>query len=293
MASANIEGMIPPVVVPFTADGEIDEKAFRADLRFLIKAGVHGLSCGGSTGEGAVLSDDELRRCLEIVMEERPAGMPVLAGIIRNSTREVLRCAATANEIGVDGLLVTPAFYFGSSFAGNFQFYESVGKATRLPIIIYNVVPTNIIGSDEFVKLLEIKEVFGIKQVDPVRHAETSVLCAAVKKARIYSACDQLLYGTYVSGSAGAISALVTVAPAMCVEQWNAFKAGDQKTAMDIQRKLLPVVRAYSARPYPGKVKALLDLQGRKVGKARLPSVMPTKEELEAMKAALKYAGLI
>ncbi|MDQ2080543.1 dihydrodipicolinate synthase family protein [Xanthobacteraceae bacterium Astr-EGSB] len=292
MACANIEGMIPPVVVPFTADGEIDEKAFRTDLRYLIKAGVHGMSCGGSTGEGAVLSDHELRRCLEIVMEERPAGMPVLAGVIRNSTLEVLRCAKTAKELGVDGLLVTPAFYFGSTFAGNFQFFETIGKETRLPIIVYNVVPTNVIGSDDFVKLLEIEEVFGIKQVDPVKHAETSVLCASVDKARIYSACDQLLYGTYVSGSAGAISALVTVAPAMCVQQWNAFKAGDQKTAMDIQRKLLPVVRAYSNRPYPGKVKALLDLQGRKVGMARLPSVMPTGEELEAMKAALKYAGL-
>lgn len=288
-----IEGMIPPVVVPFNAKGDIDEKAFRTDLRYLIKAGVHGLSCGGSTGEGAVLSDEELKRCLEIVMEEKPAEMSVVAGIIRNSTRDVLRCARTAKALGVDGLLITPAFYFGSSFAGNYQFFATVAKEIKLPIVIYNVVPTNIISSEEFVKLLAIKEVYGIKQVDPVRHAETSVLCASSKKARVYSACDQLLYGTYVSGSAGAISALVTVAPQLCVKQWNAFQAGDQQTAMEIQHQLLPVVRAYSARPYPGKVKALLNLQGRKVGVARLPSVMPTDDELEAMKVALKGAGLI
>lgn len=289
----NIEGMIPPVVVPFTAKGELDEKAFRKDLQYLVKKGVDGFSSGGSTGEGAILSDGELRRCLEIVMEEKPKAMPIVAGVIRNSTGDVIRCALDAKALGADAILITPVHYFGSTPEGNYGFFRDIAKAVGLPIIIYNVVPTNIIGQEDFVKLLEIDEVFGIKQVDPVRHAETSVICASVKKARVYSACDQLLYGTYVSGSAGAISALVTIAPELCVKQWKAFKAGDQKTAMDIQRRLVPIVRTYLLRPFPGRVKELLNLQGRNVGKGRLPNVMPTKKEREAMELALKGAGLI
>jgi 4-hydroxy-tetrahydrodipicolinate synthase len=285
--------MIPPVVVPFTAKGAVDEKAFRTDIRYLLSKGVDGFSSGGSTGEGAVLSDEELRRCLEIVLEERPKGMPVVAGIIRNSTMDVIRCALDAKALGADAILITPVFYFGCTFEGNYGFFRDVAKAVKLPIIIYNVVPTNIIGQEDFLKLLEIDEVFGIKQVDPVRHAETSALCGSIKKARVYSACDQLLYGTYVAGSAGAISALVTIAPELCVKQWKAFKAGDQKTAMDIQRKLVPIVRTYLLRPFPGRLKELLNLQGRHVGKGRLPNVMPSKKEREEMIIALKGAGLI
>jgi len=289
----SIEGMIPPVVVPFTAQDTIDEAAFRAELRYLIQKGVDGISSGGSTGEGAILSDAELRRCLEIVMEEKPANMQVVAGIIRNSTRDVLHCARDAKAIGADALLITPVFYFGSTLEGNYRFYSDVAKAVGLPIIIYNVVPTNNISPEDFIKLLEIDEVIGIKQVDPVQHAETSALCAALQKGRVYSACDQMLYGTYVSGSSGAISALVTIAPELCVKQWKAFLAGDQKTAMEIHRKLVPIVRTYLKRPFPGRVKELLNLQGRKVGQGRMPNVMPSKEEQIEMKKVLKNAGLI
>lgn len=291
--SAKIEGMIPPVIVPFTSKDTLDEQAFRTDIQYLLKRGVHGLSSGGSTGEGAILSDAELKRTLEIVMEEKPATLPVVAGIIRNSTQEVIRCALNAKALGADALLVTPVFYFGSTFAGNYGFFSDIAKKVRLPIIIYNVVPTNIISSEDFVKLLEIDEVFGIKQVDPVRHAETSAMCASVKKARVYSACDQMLYGTYVSGSAGAISALVTVAPELCVKQWQAFKVGDQKTAMKIHQQLVPIVSTYLQRPFPGRVKQLLNMQGRNVGKGRLPNVMPTKVEEAEMAKVLRGAGLL
>ncbi len=45
-------GIIPPLTTPFTARGEVNEAAFRAQARFMLKAGVHGLAVGGSTGEG-------------------------------------------------------------------------------------------------------------------------------------------------------------------------------------------------------------------------------------------------
>jgi len=290
---AAIEGMVPPLVVPFTPEDKLDEEAFRKDIRYLIGKGVDGLSTGGSTGEGAILSDAELRHCLEIVMEEKPKGMPVVAGIIRNATRDVIRCALDAKTLGVDAILVTPVSYYGCTALGNYEFFREIARQVKLPLIIYNVVPTNVIGPEEFLNLLQIDEVFGIKQVDPVRHAETSALCASVGKARVYSACDQMLYGTYVSGSAGAISALVTVAPDLCVKQWKAFKEGDQHTAMEIHKKLVPIVQTYLQRPFPGRVKELLNLQGRSVGKGRHPNVMPTPKEREEMVKALKQAGLL
>jgi len=83
------------------------------------------------------------------------------------------------------------------------------------------------------------------------------------------------------------------VAPQLCVEQWQAFKSGDHAKAIDIHEKILPLVRCYSEKPFPGKVKELLNLQGRKVGRARRPTLEPTAEEKTHMKSCLKNAGLI
>lgn len=286
-----IEGMIPPLVVPFDERENIDQEAFRAEVRYLCEANVDGISSGGSTGEGAVLSDDELRRCLEIVVEENEKKIPVIAGIIRNSTREVVKAGLEAKSIGADALLVTPVFYYSATMQGNYEFFKEIAFKVGLPIIIYNVVPTNLISTRALVKLSEIDEIIGIKQVDPVVLAK--MMDVLRNRMKVYGACDELLYASYAAGACGAISALVTVGPQLCVEQWQAFKSGDHAKAMEIHKKILPLVRCYSEKPFPGKVKELLSLQGRKVGKARRPILEPTAEEKAHMKTCLENAGLI
>jgi len=286
-----IEGMIPPVVVPFDHEEKVNREAFRAEVKYLYSTGINGISSGGSTGEGAVLSDEELKTCLEIIVEENRNNIPVVAGVIRNSTRDVVKATLEAKSIGADALLVTPVFYYSATVEGNYEFFKEIGKKVGLPIIIYNVVPTNLITPRALKKLAEIDEIIGIKQVEPVMLAEMVAILG--DRMKVYGACDELLYGTYVSGACGAISALVTVAPRLCVEQWRAFKSGDQTKAMEIHKKLLPLVKCYSERPFPGKVKELLNLQGRKVGKARSPVLEPTSEEKAHMKTCLKNAGLI
>lgn len=284
--------MVPPLVVPFDSREEIDERAFRAEVRYLASTGVDAISTGGSTGEGAILSDAELARCIEMAQAEKPDGMPLIAGVIRNSTREAVRAAREAAALGVDALLVTPVSYYGATPEGNREYFARIAGETGLPLIVYNVVPSNLVSPQEFVGLLEIDGVVGIKQVDPVKLTELCTLTAGTG-AVVYSAADHLLYGTYVSGARGAISALVTIAPRLCVEQWRAFRRGDQERAMELHGILAPIVRTYLTRPFPGKVKALIELQGRAVGEARSPDRGPTGEERREMRNALSRAGLL
>ena len=128
MKSEKLTGMIAPMVVPFDEAGELDEVAFRAEVRYLLEHGVDGISSGGSTGEGALLSDADLRRCLELIQTENTRRAPIYAGIIRNSTREVIRAGLDAKACGADALLVTPVFYHGATEEGNFQFYRAIGE---------------------------------------------------------------------------------------------------------------------------------------------------------------------
>jgi dihydrodipicolinate synthase/N-acetylneuraminate lyase len=284
-----LTGMVPPIVVPFQENGDIDENALRSEVRFLFSTRIHGISSGGSTGEGAMLDDNDLRKCLEIIGEENCNRLPVYAGIIRNSTREVIRAGLDAKSLGADALLVTPVFYHGATEEENFAFFREISETVKLPTIIYNVVPTNIISPQLFYRMAKLEWILGIKQVDPVRMAEMA--CAG--DYRVFGACDQMLYGIYVSGACGAISAMITVAPELCLRQWDAFLSGNQAEAIRIQKLLTPIVETYLRPPYPPKVKALINLQGRTGGLPRKPALPVCEPLLSEMRHALRNAALI
>jgi dihydrodipicolinate synthase/N-acetylneuraminate lyase len=279
------------MVVPFNQQGDLDEAAFRQEVRWLLSQPIDGISSGGSTGEGALLSDAELRRCLEIIQEENHRKLPVYAGIIRNSTREVIRAGRDAKACGADVLLVTPVFYHGATDAGNVEFYREIGDTLHMPLVVYNVVASNLISPALFQEISKLEWVIGVKQVDPVRLAEISALNDG--SYLVYAACDQMLYGTYTAGACGAFSAMVTIAPELCKRQWDAFKNGDQQTAMAIHRQMVPIVMTYLSPPYPGKVKALVNLQGRSGGLPRKP-ILPVTDnaQLDTMRTALQRAGV-
>src|SRR5207249_4325358 len=106
-----LTGIIPPIVTPFTAEGEIDEAAFRQVIQFTLSKGVHGVCVGGSSGEGHTLSVEEFQRLMTICVEEVKGRVPVVAGIIVNSTRDAIIRAKAISHLDVAGLQITPVHY--------------------------------------------------------------------------------------------------------------------------------------------------------------------------------------
>ena len=105
-----IQGIIPPMVTPFNQDQTVDEAALRADARYLIEtAGVHGLAVGGSTGEGHTLTREEVVQVTEIVTEEAAGRVPIICGIIANSTREAVERGRAVKSLGVAALQAGPS----------------------------------------------------------------------------------------------------------------------------------------------------------------------------------------
>jgi 4-hydroxy-tetrahydrodipicolinate synthase len=285
-----LRGMIAPAVTPFEAD-EIRWDLFRADLRVLLAAGVDGIGVAGSTGEGAALDDAEIASLVQAAKDEVDGGLPIIAGIIRNSTRQAVSAARAAAAAGADALLVTPVFYSGATPDDNARYYQAVSDAVDLPILVYNVSPTNVIEPEIMRRLSEIERVIGIKQV--VAEGVAAMVAACGDGARVFGASDAMLYGTYTAGAVGAFSALITVAPDACVQQWRAYVAGDQATAAEIGQRLAPIALAYASRPFTSKVKAFIELQGRAVGHCRAPVSDVTAEERQAYRRLLERAALL
>ena len=288
-----LRGIIPPTVTPFKANEDLDEGALRDEVRFMFGAGVHGISFGGSTGEGAVLSDMELARGVEIVQEENKADLPVLCGIIRNSTREAVRAGLAAKAAGADVLMVTPTHYFGATEAGNYEFYKVLAAETGLPIIVYNVVKSNPVSPQAMKKMSEIEGVIGIKQSFGGIHVLTDMIFACKGKTLVFGAQDDLLYVSYLLGADGAISAVLALFPRLLVEQWNAVQEGDLERAKEIHYRVLPVWRKIEGDAFPGKIKAAINLTGRKVGKGRSPILELPEQELRELREEMIRSGFL
>jgi dihydrodipicolinate synthase/N-acetylneuraminate lyase len=282
-------GIIAPVITPFTSEESLDEKVFRREVKYLLGAGVHGISPGGSTGEGELVRDAELVRMVEIIQEENSRHIPVVAGIIRTSTRDAIRAALAVKKAGATALMVTPIQYLGGADAdGNYEYYDRISDAAGLPIIIYNVVPQNEIKPDSLHKMLDIANVIGIKQSNGGVPGFMDMMITCGEKGHIYSASDEMLYTTFDLGAAGAIAAILTLFPEISVEIWDSVKAGNRDHARELQAKIYPVWSMIKGPQFPRRIKEALNQTGRPVGVAASPRLGASAAERESIRQALR-----
>jgi len=291
MAQA-LHGIIPPITTPFDADGEINETALRAQVRWLIGQGVHGLAAGGSTGEGHTLDADELRRLVATVTEEAAGRAPVIAGIIVDSTRDAIRRGKALAGLGVAALQVTPVHYlFRPDDDAMVEHFRTICDATGRPLIIYNVVPWTYLSPDLLVRIMrEVPGVIGVKQSAGDLKLVADLLLIGGPDDLIFSAVDALLYPSFALGAHGTIAALPTAAPGACVALWNAVQRGDHPQALDLHRRLLRLWNALVGDNLPACVKQAQTLQGCPAGVPRAPMPAASAAQQRAIETAL--AGL-
>ncbi len=288
--AADIFGIIPPMTTPFTASGKIDVTAFRSQARFLIDAGVHGLAVGGSTGEGHTLDTAETVRLLSIAVKEAAGRLPIIAGIIVDSTAQAIERGKAAAATGVAALQVTPVHYlFRPDDTHMLEHFRTLGKTCKIPIIIYNVVPWSYLSPDLLAKILrEVPEVIGVKQSAGDLKLLADLMIKAPKDARILSAVDALMYPSFALGAHGAVAAILTAAPNSYVKMWDAVQTGDHVTARRLHEKLLRLWNAMIDDNLPAAVKFALSEQGIPGGHPRAPMPAATQKQQRAIRAALQ-----
>ena len=295
MSDNNIYGIIPPMVTPFDHEGNVDEKAHRAEVRYMVEsAQVHGLTVCGSTGEGHTITTDETRQITAATVEEVQGRVPVITGIIADSTRATIERAKAVADLGVAALQVTPVHYlFRPDDDAMLRHFDRIAQAGGLPVIIYNVVPWSYLSPKLLTRILsEVDGVIGVKQSasDMKALADLLVLTEDLrlrKDVRILSAVDALLYPSFSLGAHGAIAANLTAAPEWCVELWDAVREADRVRALEFHKKLLRLWNAIEGDNLPANVKTALRLQGRQGGLPRAPMPESSPEQVEAIRQAL------
>jgi 4-hydroxy-tetrahydrodipicolinate synthase len=290
-----LEGIMPPMVTPFDEREEIDEAALRNETRYLLEVGVHGLVVCGSTGEGYSMTAEEVGGVTEVVRDEAGGGVPLITGVIANSANVAIALGLAAKEAGADGLMVTPVHYvFRPTEEGNIDYYRRIADAVGLPIVIYNVIPWNVVPVKLAVRLVEkVGAIRGIKQSGGDIHGLADMIKALGERIPIMSALDDVLLPSFILGAKGAIAAICTIAPELCLDLWEAAKDGDLRRGVEIHRKLLPIWRAVGKADMPSRAKEALRMLGRPTGRARSPLIPIGKKARREIETALKEAGIL
>ena len=193
-----LKGIIAPFTTPFSQDGSIDLSLVKPQVDWLIENGVHGLAAGGSTGEGHVLNRDEYVALMEQTSKALDNRVPLVAGIIANSTSEVIARGNSVKPLNVAALQITPPSYlFRPDDDAMVKHFQEIHEECQIPILIYNVVPWCYLSPDLLLRIMdEVPGVLGVKQSAGDMKLFADLIRRAKPENMIFSAVDALLYST-------------------------------------------------------------------------------------------------
>ena len=284
------------LVTPFRRDLSLDEEALRRLARRQVEAGINFLVPCGTTGESPTLSKAELRRVVEITIEEARRGkIRVVAGAGGYNTAEVIERAQAYEAMGADGILSVAPYYNKPTQEGLYQHYKVIAGAISLPIILYNIPGRTGVNIEPATirRLAEIDNIVGVKEASGNISQMAVVLDIVPDDFVVLSGDDGITIPLMSLGGRGLISVSSNEIPAEMTRITQLCLAGDFVAAREIHRKYFRLMEANFIETNPGPVKAALGLMGLLDPVFRLPLVAPKPENLEKIRAALEAAGLV
>jgi 4-hydroxy-tetrahydrodipicolinate synthase len=289
------QGCGTALVTPFRSDLSLDEDCLRRLVRRQIEGGIHFLVPCGTTGENPTLTREEHLRVVEITLEGAGGKVPVLAGCGGNDTRAVVELARDLESLGADGLLVVTPYYNKPTSEGLYQHYLEVSRATRLPIVVYNVpgrTGTNV-DPATLARLAEIETVIGVKEASGNIAQMASIFRSVPETFVVLSGDDAITLPLIALGGVGVISVVSNEVPYAMARLTSLCLEGDFPGAREVQHRLLPLMEVNFVESNPGPVKAALALMGLLEPVYRLPVVPPRPESLDKIEMILLDLGLI
>lgn len=289
--------LLTAMVTPFNADGSINYEAGADFADWLLANGSDGLVVEGSTGEAATMDMDEKIKFMQTIVARVNGRAKIVAGAGTNCTASTIDLVKKMEACGVDGVLVVGPYYNKPTQEGYYQHFAAVAKATKLPIIVYNVpgrtggniAPETVARlAADFSNIVAIKEAAG-------NVAQTAELYRVLPEDfSIYSGDDGLILPFLSVGACGLISVLTNVNGNILQQLMQAYSEGRVKDAADLNKVMVPLAKAMFIESNPIPIKAAVTkVTGIEAGAPRLP-LTPISAAAEAkLDAALKAAGMI
>ena len=287
-------GSIVALVTPFR-NGVVDEDAFQRLVEKHLAEGTHGFVPVGTTGESPTLSHAEHERVVELCVEAVAGRRPVIAGTGSNATEEAISLTRHAKKAGRMRHWSSPPTTTGRRRRASTPTIKAIQDAVDLPIIIYNIPGRSAVEMtvETMARLARLPNIIGVKDftADIMRPLLTHAACGA--EFCQLSGEDGNAVAFLAHGGHGCISVTANVAPKLCAEMQDAWRAGRPDEALAIHRRLLPLHKALFCETSPAPAKYALSRLGYCSPELRLPMVEMGERSRQQVDAALSQVGLV
>ncbi|ALM74647.1 4-hydroxy-tetrahydrodipicolinate synthase [Thermococcus barophilus] len=282
------KGVITPFITPFTEKLEIDFDAIKWLVEYQIRNGVDGIFPNSTTGEFVHLTKEESIKVVEAVMESSKSDVWIIPGISQNCTLRCIELGKIFEDLGVDGAIVTPPFFFKPSTEQLKLHFSMIAERLSIPLIIYNipsttgvVIPVGVYKelAQEYSNIAGAKVTYGnfeyfrnlVQEVKSIR-----------KDFSILTGMDTLLLPLLEIGGDGGIMALANVLPQIHKAVYTYWKERKYEKAIEANSKLMQLVRIYDiASSFPTAVKTALHVLGTPIKPYVRPPLTQESKEVE------------
>ena len=296
----SLRGAFTALVTPFTADGALDEAAYRRLAGWQLSSGIDGLVPVGTTGESPTLSAQERGRCIEIAVTaaaERGSRVPVIAGTGSNDTRASIEATRRAAALGADAALIVTPYYNKPDQRMLEAHFRAIADEGGLPIVVYNVpgrTGANV-EADTFLRLAEHPRVIAVKEAS-ANIEQIAVICRdRPRDVAVLSGDDAATLAVLAMGGDGVISVASNEIPGEMAALCAAAHAGDFEGARRIHDRWLPLLRAnFQGAPNPVPAKAAMLAMGLlECDDLRAPLLTLADAPRERLVGILRSLGLV
>jgi 4-hydroxy-tetrahydrodipicolinate synthase len=295
MTETGLHGVFPYVVSPLHPAGEVNAPVLARLCDDLIRAGVHGLTPLGSTGEFAYLGWNQRRRVVEVVLEAAQGRVPVVAGVASTTIADAVFQARELERLGCNGILAILEAYFPVTDEGVFAYFKAIAEAVSIPVVLY----TNPNFQRADLSLPVIDRLSRIPNVKYIKDASfntgrlLSIINRVAGRLQVFAASSHIPACVMLIGGVGWMAGPACVAPRQSVELYELCRKGDWAAAMEKQRPLWALNQAFAKYNLAACIKGGLELQGYAVGPPLAPQEPLTAEGIEEVRRALAAIGAL
>ena len=291
MARNIFKGLGVALVTPFTTEGEVDYKALKRLVEYLIQNGADFLCILATTGGTPCLSTDEKNKIKQLVIDVNRGRVPILIGCGGNNTRAVVEELKTTDWTGIDGILSVCPYYNKPSQEGLYQHFKAIAEASPLPVVLYNVPGRTGINmkSETTVRLAnDCENIVAIKEASGSLEQVDEIIKNKPDRFDVISGDDALTFSMVASGAAGSISVIGNALPREVSRMIRLEFKGEYEGARTIHHRFTELYSLLFVDGNPAGVKALLHEMGFIENVLRLPLVPTRITTLQKMTEILK-----
>jgi 4-hydroxy-2-oxoglutarate aldolase len=273
----DLGGVYPALTTPFAADGSVSLADVKYNIERFNSTGIAGFVVLGSTGESVLLSRSEMDDVLTAVRDAAGQGKRLIAGTGAESTQDTIERTKRAAELGYQLALVKTPHYYKPAYKPEvlIAHYRRVADASPIPVLLYSVpIFTGVtLEASEVGALAEHPNIVGIKESSGHVMRVAEIVSACPADFQVLTGSAGTMHAGLTVGAKGAILALGSALPEMCVALYDLYRTGEIDKARALQNVLLKASKVIQSEHAIAGIKFVMDQRGYHGGIPRLPLV--------------------